>query len=249
MVYSGQGWNLPMMLGHKSLFKLALCLKWTAPLLHDPCQLNCFRLYTWNKIRIVKERTRHTKLHKRERDGQNTISPFNAYDTHTPPPTPPSNHYKAWKPKANNCPIWNDFMWDLGTSLHSLLWTSTLAPGPWPWGAPEQWCYPARLQAASASFLLCVFSPLSPLRCNLPLLSIAGERLCEQRGRSLGELFLNPLRESPRVLWCSGFKAWESLHLMWNIQPAGIISQSIHLLPHAAMTVASYLTLLWCLPR
>lgn len=96
---------------------------------------------------------------------------------------------------------------------------------------------------------LCLLSPLAPSLQPAAALRHRWEAICDQRGASLGELFLNPLRESPRVLWCSGFKAQESLHLMWNIQPAGIISQSVHLLPHAAMPVASYLALLWCLPH
>ena len=248
MVYSllwvGQGWCLPIMLGHKSLYSNWLCMS------NELLPL-CMILADW----IASDFTHGAKtgLQMKELGSPNCSRGREIVEIPSHPlmpflPPPQRNYYKTWKPKARNCPICNNFTWDLGTSLLRLLWTSTLAAGPWPWGALEQLCYPARLPAASVSFLLCVSSPLSPLHCSLPLLSIAGERLCEQRGASLGELFLNPLRESPRVLWCSGFKARDSLHLMWNIQPAGTISQSVHLLPHAAVAVASYLALLWCLP-
>lgn len=215
-------------------------------------QMNC-SFCAWS-LPIEPLRTLHMEQHQackrkswahrtaQESEGWNTISPFSAQDSYTPflPHTAITAKHGSLKQVIAHFAMILHEIWAPPSS-------ASFEHCTWPL-APEQLRYPVGLPAASISFLLCVCSPLSPLPCSLLLLSIAGERLPEQWGASLGEWFLNPLRESPRVLWCSGFKAQESLHLMWNIQPAGPISLSVHLLPHAAMPLASYLALLWCFP-
>lgn len=86
------------------------------------------------------------------------------------------------------------------------------------WGWLEHFPNPGRVPAASMLLL----SQLQP-----------GERLWEPGQQGI----LHPLRSSPRALWGSGFKAGQSLHLMWNREPAGIISHSLHLFPHAPKPV------------
>lgn len=130
--------------------------------------------------------------------------------------------YKMWKPKAKNCPICHDFMWGLGMSLLRMF---IFRPGEG-WGSS--------LIMGDFQLPLCSCSPSS--------IWVRGHG---EHARGHG--ILHPLRSSPRVLQGSGFKAGESLHLMWNTEPAGIVSHSLHLFPHAPMPV--YPSWLWCLPR
>lgn len=119
-----------------------------------------------------------------------------------------SPHYKTWKPKAKNCLICH-VIFGYIPPQNAHLYT---------WGWPEQFPNPGRVPAASMLLL-------SQLQ--------AGERLWEQGQQGI----LHPLRSSPRALWGSGFKAGQSLHLMWNREPAGIVSHSLHLFPHAPKPV------------
>lgn len=136
-----------------------------------------------------------------------------------------SPRYKTWQPKAKNCPICHDFKWDLGTSL---LRVFTFAPG-------EGW----------SSSLIVGDLQVPPCSCSPGSIQVRG---CGNNGEHApGQGILHPLRSSPRVLRGSGFKAGESLHLMWNTEPAGIVSHSLHLFPHAPMPV--YPSWFWCLPQ